>query len=449
MNIVKEETGNLTAVVKVGITKADYAENVEKTLREYRRKANLKGFRPGMAPFGLIKKMFGNQVKLDEINKVISENLFKYLRDENTEILGEPIPVPDTEENRDFETREDFTFSFEIGLSPEIEINLSKKDKVFYHEIEISEKIREEYVNNYRRRYGKFVTADISGEKDILKGKISPVASEGAETPEGFSNENATLAISIVKDEEIKNLFIGRKAGDVIEFDLKKAFPNDYEISGLLGISREKAAEASGVYAFTISEVSRFEMADADQKLFNNVYGENAVNSVEEFHGKIDEEITANLAGESNYRLKLDLKKLALDKINFDLPDEFLKKWLLKADEKANAEEIEKEYPAFRENLRWQLIRKKIARENDIKVTEDELLKEAENITRYQFHQYGLFYATDEQITNYAREMIKKEEDARSIADRILDEKAVEKIKEMVTVENKKVTDEEFDALFK
>ncbi|HRR92971.1 MAG TPA: trigger factor, partial [Bacteroidales bacterium] len=333
--------------------------------------------------------------------------------------------------------------------SPEIEINLSKKDKVFYHEIEISEKIREEYVNNYRRRYGKFATADISGEKDILKGKISPVASEGAETPEGFSNENATLAISIVKDEEIKNLFIGRKAGDVIEFDLKKAFPNDYEISGLLGISREKAAEASGVYAFTISEVSRFEMADADQELFNNVYGENVVNSVEEFHGKIDEEITANLAGESNYRLKLDLKKLALDKINFDLPDEFLKKWLLKADEKANAEEIEKEYPAFRENLRWQLIRKKIARENDIKVTEDELLKEAENITRYQFHQYGLFYATDEQITNYAREMIKKEEDARSIADRILDEKAIEKIKEMVTVENKKVTDEEFDALFK
>ncbi|NMC40078.1 MAG: trigger factor [Bacteroidales bacterium] len=449
MNIVKEETGNLTAVVKVGVTKADYTENVEKTLREYRRKANLKGFRPGMAPFSLIKKMFGNQVKLDEINKIISENLFKYLRDENTEILGEPIPLPDTEKSQDFETREDFTFSFEIGLSPEIEINLSKKDKVFFHEIEINQKIRDEYVNNYRRRYGKFVTADISDEKDILKGKIGPVVTEVSKTPEGFSNEKATLAISIIKDEEIRNLFIGRKAGDVIEFDLKKAFPNDYEISGLLGISREKAAEVSGMFAFTISEVSRFEMADAYQELFNNVYGENVVTSEEEFHSKIDEEISANLAGESNYKLKLDLKKLALDKITFDLPDEFLKKWLLKADEKANAEEIEKEYPAFRENLRWQLIRKKIARENDIKVTEEELLKEAENITRYQFHQYGLFYATDEQITNYAREMIRKEDDARSIADRILDEKAIEKIKEMVTIENKKVTDEEFDALFK
>lgn len=449
MNIVKEETGKLTAVVKVGITNADYAENVEKTLREYRRKANLKGFRPGMAPYSLIKKMFGNQVKLDEINKIISENLFKYLRDENLEILGEPIPLPDKEETRDFESREDFTFSFEIGLSPQIEINLSKKDRVYYHEIEINQKIRDEYINNYRRRYGKFVTADTSEEKDILKGKIAPAVSDDSGAMQGFSNENATLAISIIRDEEIKNLFTGKKAGDVIEFDIRKAFPNDYEISGLLGIGKEKVPEVSGMYAFTVIEVSRFEMADADQELFNKVYGENVVNSEEEFRNKIDEEISANLAGESDHRLKLDLKNLALEKITFDLPDEFLKKWLLKADEKANPEEIEKEYPAFRDNLRWQLIRKKIAKDNDIKVTEEELLEEAEKIARYQFHQYGLFYATDEQITNYAREMIKKEDDARSIADRILDEKAVGIIREMVTIDNKKVTDEEFDALYK
>jgi len=448
MNITRENVDDLNAVLKIQVEKADYEGNVEKVLKDYRKKANIKGFRPGMVPIGLIKKMYGRAVQIDEINKVVTNNIQKYLADEKIEILGDPLPRSDDHEKIDFDTQESFTFSFDLGLSPSIDIKLGKKNKVTFYEIEADEKMKNDYLENYTRRYGKFEKADISEEKDVLKGKIEEIDSEGNPVHEGISADDTTLSIEVIKDKKIKKLFTGRSEKDTIDFDLRKAFPNDFEIAGLLKKQKEEVTEVKGDFRFTVNEISRFRHAEINQELFDRIYGESIVASEEEFRKKLEDEIHTNLTNESNYKLAIDLKKLALEKTEFQLPEDFLKRWLVKVNEKTTEEQVEKEFDNFRNDLKWQLIRNRIARMNEIKITEEELLKEAENITRYQFQQYGLFYADAEQVTTYAKETLKREEDAKRIADKILEEKVTGLLKEMVKLDNKSVTIEEFNKLF-
>jgi trigger factor len=448
MNIIQENIDDLNAVLKIQVEKPDYDEKVEKVLRDYRKKANIKGFRPGMVPIGLIRKMYGKAVMIDEINKVVTDNIQNYLTDQKIEILGDPLPKADEHEDIDFDTKESFTFSFEVGLAPSFELKLSKKNKVTSYEIIADEKMKEEYLANYTRRYGKFEKADVSEEKDMLKGKIEALDESGNTKTGGLFADDTTLGIDVIKDKKIKKEFIGKAAGDVVDFDLRKALPNDYEIAGLLKRQKDEVKGIDGSFRFTVNEVSRFHPAEINQELFNRVYGEGIVTSEEEFRKKLDEEIANNLKQETEFKLSADLKKLAMDKTEFQLPEEFLKKWLLKINDKTTAEQIEKEFGSFTQDLKWQLIRNKIARENEIKITDEELQKEAENITRYQFKQYGLFYATSEQITNYAKETLKREEDAKRIADKILEEKVIELMKEMVKIDDKSVSIDEFNKLF-
>lgn len=444
MNIIKENIDDLNALLKIEIKKADYAENAEKVLRDYRKKANVKGFRPGMVPIGLIKKMYGKAVQLDEINKLVSESIHKYLHDEKVEILGDPLQRADEQDLTDFDKQEDFTFTFEIGLTPQFEIKLSKKNKVTQYQITVDEKMKNDYVSNYTRRFGSFKSSEKSGEKDMLKGNIVELNNADG----GLNAENTTISIDIIKDEKIKKQFIGKTIGAEIDFDLRKALPNDFEIAGILNKKKDEVADVKGKFRFTISEINRFEPAEIGQELFNKVYGEGIVSSEEEFMNKIEGEIVTSLKKESDYKVMLDIKKLALEKSDFSLPEDFLKKWLLKVNEKTTGEQIEKEFDSFRSDLKWQLIRNKIAKENDIKISEEELQAEAANITRYQFQQYGLFYATDEQIGNYAKEMLKREDEAKRIAEKILEEKAIEKLREVVKLEEKQTTADDFNKLF-
>jgi len=448
MNITRENIDDQNAVLNVKIEKADYQEKVEKVLKDYRKKANIKGFRPGMVPIDLIRKMYGFAVKVDEINKTVSENLHKYITDEKIEILGDPLPKADEQEKIDFEKQDDFKFSFELGLAPAVELNFGRKDKVDSYDIIIDEKMKNDYLNNYTRRFGELKKADITEDKDILKGKIEALDDKGNLKTEGPVNDKSTLAIDIIKDEEIKKEFIGKKENESIDFDVKIAFPNDNEIAGLLGRKKEEVAGLEGKFRFTIGEITRFHPAEVNQELFNRIYGEGIVNSEEEFMKKIEEEIAASLKRESDFKLMQDIKKLVLDNTNFSLPEEFLKKWLLKVNENTTTDQIEKEFKSFRSDLKWQLIRNKVAKDNEMKISEEELQNEAEKITRYQFQQYGLFYATDEQISNYAKETLKREEDAKRIADKILEDKVLVQIKSLVKTEDKKVTADEFNKLF-
>jgi trigger factor len=448
MNITRENMDDLNALLKISIDKSDYAEKVETVLKDYRKKASIKGFRPGMVPIGMIRKIYGRAVQIEEINKVVTENIQKYITEEKLDILGDPIPKEDEQEKLDFDTQEDFTFSFEIGLAPEVVLPLSKKNKVNEYEISIDDKMRSDYLENYTRRFGELQKVERTGEKDVVKGKIEAVDTEGNILEGGPSTEDTSIGIDIIKDKKIKKLFIDKAVNDTIDFDLKTAFPNDTEIAGILHLKKEEAQGIEGNFRFTIAEISRFFPAEMGQELFDKVYGEGVVNSEEEFMKKIEEEISLNLKKESEYKLMMDIKNLAIEKNDMKLPEEFLKRWLLKVDEKNTEDQVEKEFDNFRKDLKWQLIRNKVASDNEVKITEDELLAEASNITRYQFQQYGLYYATDEQIANYAKEKLKREEDAKRIADKILEDKVLHLIKDMVKLDTKNVTVDEFNKLF-
>jgi trigger factor len=448
MNITRENIDDLNTVLKVEIKKPDYEEKVENVLKDYRKKANIKGFRPGMVPIGLVKKMYGKAVQIDEINKIVTENIQKYITDEKLEILGDPIPRPDDQKRIDFETQEEFTFSFELGLTPDIDLKLNKKNKVTQYEIIVDEKMKNDYLENYTRRFGELRSAESTEEKDVLKGRLEAIDKNGVPIPEGPSVESTSLSVDIIKDKEIQMQFIGKNLNDTIDFDLKKAYPNDSEIAGLLQKKKEEVEGLEGNFRFTVNEISRFHPAELGQELYTRIYGEGVVTSEDEFRKKIEEEISASLNKESDYKLMLDIKAHTLEKADFPLPEEFLKKWLLRINENTTSEQIEKEFDNFRKDLRWQLIRNKIARENEVKITEEELLQEAATITRLQFRQYGLFYATDEQINNYAKETLKREEDAKRIADKILEEKVIQIIKDLLKLEKKSVSIEEFNKLF-
>lgn len=448
MNITRENIDDLNAILTVKVEKPDYEERVETVLKDYRKKANIKGFRPGMVPIGLVRKMYGKAVRVDEINKVVSENLQKYITDEKLEILGDPLPKTEELDKIDFDNQDEYTFSFELGLSPSINIDLSEKDKVDKYVISIDEKMRNSYIENYTRRFGDLQDAESIDEKDVVKGSIAALGEAGDITEGGLSAEDTSLAVDVIKDDNIKGLFVGKKPGESIDFEIRKAFPNDYEIAGILKLKSEEARDIDGSFRFTISEISRFYPAEINKELFDKIYGEGIVGTEEEFKKKIDEEISANLSRETEYKLMLDIKDLAVSKTDVSLPEDFLKKWLLRVNEKTTAEQIEEEFDNFRKDLKWQLIKNKVARDNDIKISEEELVGEASKITRYQFQQYGLYYATDEQIEKYAKETLKREEDAKRIADKIVDEKVISILKDKVTLEEKTVTSEEFNKLF-
>lgn len=330
MNIIKENIDDLNATLKVNIEKTDYEDKVEKVLRDYRRKANIKGFRPGMVPFGLIKKIYGKAVQLDEINKIVSEGIQKYLTDEKIEILGDPLPEIDDDEVIDFDTQQNFNFSFELGLAPQFEIKLSKKNKVNYYEIIVDEKMKNDYVENYKRRFGQFTKPEKSVETDMLKGNIVALDDKKNVLPDGLSAENTVLSIDIIKDEKIKKHFIGKSVDDTIDFDLRKAFPSDIEIAGILNKQKDEVSQVMGKFRFTIKEINRFRPAEIGKELFDKVYGEGIINSEEDFMKRNEVDIIRNLKQESGYRLRYDIKKLTIDKTEFSCLKNSLKDGCLK-----------------------------------------------------------------------------------------------------------------------
>lgn len=447
MNITRENIDDLNAILKVEVVKDDYEGKVNDVLKEHKKKANIKGFRPGKVPFGLIKKMYGDGVQLEEINKIVSEAVGNYISEEKLDVLGDPLPRRDDNEKIDFATQDDFVFSFDLGLAPEFEVKLSARNKVPYYQIKVDKKLKNDFLDNYRRRFGTYEDADIVTEEDMLKGDIVKLSEEGEPLNDTLKRDSS-LSVKVIKDEDVKKEFIGKKAGDSVDFDIRKSFPNEHEIAGLLQTEHDKLQGADGTYRFVINKVNRFKMADVNQELFDKVYGEGTVKSEEEFMAKLEDEIKENLSKESDYKLNLDAKDMVIDKTKFDLPEEFLKKWLIQTNKDITEEEVEKDFDSFMRDLRWQLIRNKIAKENEFKVEQEDMVKEAVEFTRIQFQQYGIFNAEESQLEMYAKEILKKEDDARRIAEKVIDDKVIGKIKEEIKTDTKKVTTEEFNKLF-
>lgn len=447
MSITRENIDELNAVLKVKIVKDDYEARVTELLKDHSKKAQMPGFRPGKVPFGLIKKMYGTSVLVEEVNKLISESLTKYITDEKINILGEPLPKEG--QMIDWETQTDFELDFEIGLSPEVEVKLTKKDKVVYYNIAVDDKLKENYVKNYTRRFGNFEIADVVEEDEMLIGNLNQADDKGNVLEEGISKEQSTLSLNILKDKEIKDLFKGAKLNDIVTFDVKKAFPNDTEIASLIGIEKEEVAAIEPNFQFTITEIKRFIEHELNQDLFDQVYGKDTVKTVKEFEAKVVEEIKENFAKDSDYRLVIDTRDKLVSKFNPQLPEEFLKRWLFEINkEKFTLEDIEKDFPSFVKDLQWQIIKNTIIKEQDIKVEQEEVQASAKTYALMQFQQYGMFDMPEEQLEGYANEILKNQEEANKLYEKIFEDKVVDYVKELIKIDEKEIALDDFNKLF-
>jgi trigger factor len=448
MNIVKKDIDAINAMLTIQVIKSDYAEKVEKTLRDYRKKANIPGFRPGMVPVGLVKKMYGKSVLAEEMNKIVSDALFGYIKENNINVLGEPLPNETEQADIDFDAQEDFEFKFDLGIAPEFEVKLDKKDKIKYYKIDLTDEMVENQVKSYIGRFGSYVQVEEVEEKDVIKGDLLEFGADKKINENGIKVEAGVLCPAYIKDQKQKKSFIGAKIGDVIKFNPKKAFENGSEISSLLKISKDEANDITSDFQLTITGITRYNESEINQELFDKVFGEGVVTSEEEFRTKIKENIQQNLDSDGNYKFSIDAREAVVkkaDKVEF--PEAFLKRWALETNKDLTPEALESDYPKMIEDLKWHLIKDKIAKGNDIKVEFEDIENFAKKVAQAQFAQYGMPNVPEDILANYVKDMIKDEKSIRSMMDGALDEKVMDIIKTSVKLDETAISIEDFNKM--
>ena len=448
MNITRENIDNLNAILTVSVEKNDYEASVNEVLKNYRKKANMPGFRPGMVPAGLIKKMYGKAALADEVNKVISKGLNEYIQAENLNILGEPLPNEEKQPMINWDTQTDYSFVYDIGMAPEIKVTLDKKTVMPYYSIVANEDMVNKQLDAYAGRLGENKVVETVEDKDTVRGNFVQLSEDGTELEGGISAEKVVIAVDLMKDEEVKASFMGKKAGDVLVFDPVKTYENKHEVGHMLNISHEEAETLSGNFSFSIIEVLRFEKAELNQELFTQTYGdESGITTVEEFKAKIKSELEDNFVYSSDYKFALDSHEALVKEIQFDLPEAFLKRWIKVTNEKMTDEQIESDFDSFMLDLKWQLIKDRIVKDNELKITEEDVRTLAKEMALMQFRQYGLNNVSDEHLENYANHMLKNEDERRKLVTKKQEDVIVATIKEKVTLQLKETSFEEFNKM--
>lgn len=449
MNIKKENKDALNAVVTVEITKEDYEPKVQEVLKDYRKKARIDGFRPGHVPLGLITKLYYTPVKVEEINKLVSNSLIDYLQKENIQILGDPLPHKEEEKKVDFEKQESFEFSFDLGLRPEFDLPALPKVKIPYYKISVDNKMVDERIEELKKHYGRFDDVPEIHDDSMVRGNLAAATEDGQITEGGHKNEGAILSIDRIDNQEIKNLFIGRKVGDQILFDVSKAFPKDADRAGLLGVDPKQLPSLPNTFQFSVTEIKQYVPAPLDQKFFDQVFGEGQVSSEEDFRKKVQEDLEKSLEGEAEFRFTIDARETLIAKTKISLPEDFLKRWMFESnDGKISREEIEKDFDKFVKDLKWQLIVNKIAQENNFKISDEEIKKQAKTLARNQYLRYGLANVPEAYIDNLANSILSKEDEVRRIERQVIEEKVFSWIKVNAKLEDKEIDVEGFKKLF-
>lgn len=448
MNITRENIDELNAILTVSIEKNDYEATVNDVLKNYRKKANMPGFRPGMVPAGLIKKMYGKAALADEVNKIISKSLTEYIHAENLNVLGEPLPNEEKQPAIDWDNQTDFSFVFDIGMAPAIDVKLDEIAALPFYNIIADDEMVSKQVDAYAGRLGENKVVETVGEKDTVRGNFVQLNEDGSELEGGIVAEKVVIAIDLMKDEDAKASFIGKKAGDVIVFDPVKAYDNKHDVGHMLNISHEAAENLSGNFSFTIIEVLHFEKAELNEDLFKKIYCEDCgIATEEEFKAKVKTEIEENFVYSSNYKFALDSRDNLIKAIPFALPEAFLKRWIKATNEKMTDEQIDGDFDNFMTDLKWQLIKDRIVRDNDLKITEEDVRALAKEMAAMQFRQYGLNNVGDEHLENYANHMLKNEEERRKLVARKQEDVIVATIKDKVTLDVKEVSFDEFNKM--
>ena len=434
MNIQKEQIDELNAIVKVAITKDDYSDKVDKILKDYKKQANIPGFRKGQVPMGLIKKQYGKAVLVDEVNKLLQDNLNKYLTEEKLDVLGNPLPKQ--QDNFNWEA-EDFSFEFELGLAPNFEVTLKTKKPITHYKIVADKKMIDEQVDRIRKQYGKLISKSEVGKNDELTGTFRNEEEE--------IDHKSNLEMSKVKSKKAIDGLRGKKAGDTVILKTKGLFKEDYLLSGALGIQKEKAEKLNIEVSFSIEEINERESADLDQELFDKLFGKDAITSEKDLRGRIKEDSEKQFEQQADQKLLNDITERLIDTIKFDLPSGFLKKWIQTTGEKSlSEEEANDEYEKSEKGLRYQLIEGKIIKDNGIEIQFDELKEFAKGFIKSQMAQYGQLNPQEDELDNIATRVLGNQEEVKRLSEQLMSQKLIALYKEKANLKKKEATYDNF-----
>ena len=449
MNITLNKTDSVNAVITIEVEKADYVTEVENSLKDLRKNAVLPGFRKGMAPPSFLRQKYGKSVLVEEINKLVSKKLSEYIQENKTEILGEPLPAEE-QKQIDFDKQEDFVFSFDVGLSPKIDIKLTKDDQVPYYLIQVSDEMIDKQIEHLKNKYGNQEQGETVEDKDLVKGHLIELDENGASKINGINLESAVIMPMYIKNEGEKEKMINSKLHSTIVFNPYSAYDgSEVELASFLSVKKEEVKNHTGNFSYEIVEINRFKEAELNQELFDKVYGEGNIESEEKFREKVKEDLSQQLTPESDYKFFIDAKKMLEEKASdLQLPDAFLKRWLLASDTKRTPESVEEEYPKIVNDLKFHLIKEHLIEENEITLDDNDLQEYAKQATRAQFAQYGMYTVPDDLLEKYSQEMLKKQESYRALGEKIFEDKLIKILKEQVTLETKEISIDEFQQLF-
>ncbi|MGB5227865.1 MAG: trigger factor [Eudoraea sp.] len=434
MNIQKEQIDELNAIVKVAITKDDYSDKVDKILKDYKKQANIPGFRKGQVPMGLIKKQYGKAVLVDEVNKLLQDNLNKYLTEEKLDVLGNPLPKQ--QDNFNWEA-EDFSFEFELGLAPNFEVALKTKKAITHYKIVADKKMIDEQIDRIRKQYGKLISKSEVSKNDEITGTFRNEEEE--------IDHKSNLEMSKVKSKKAIDGLRGKKVGDTIVLKTKGLFKEDYLLSGALGIQKEKAEKLNIEVSFTIEEINERESANLDQELFDKLFGKDAITSEKELRERIKEDSEKQFEQQADQKLLNDVTERLIETIKFDLPSGFLKKWIQTTGEKSlSEEEANDEYEKSEKGLRYQLIEGKIIKDNGIEIQFDELKEFAKGFIKSQMAQYGQLNPQEDELDNIATRVLSNQDEVKRLSEQLMSQKLISLYKEKANLKKKEVTYDNF-----
>ena len=447
MKITFDCPDKINGLMTMVIEPADYQERVEKTLKDYRKKAQVPGFRPGQVPMGMIKRQYGTAVKVEEVNRLISEKLYGYIQENKIQMLGEPLPNQEKQKPQDFEKEGDLEFVFDIAVAPEMKAELTDKDKLTYYDIKVDDKLIDDQVQMYASQAGEFKDAETFSGNDTLTGALRELDQKGNTKEDGLSNEAAMIMPAYIKEDKQRKLFDGAKKGDVITFNPKKAYPdNDAEVAALLKVDKEQVKDLDSDFSYQINEIRHFQPAELNQQLFDRVFGEGTVKDEKAFREKIAETIKPQLQGNSDYKFLIDLRAYMEKKVGeVAFPEALLKRVMLQNNKDKDADYVEKNFEGSIKELKWHLIKEQLVAANQIKVEDADVKAVAKDAIRQQFAQYGMSNVPDDVLENYAAEQLKKRENIDGFVDRAVDQKLVETLKTVVKLTKKEVSLEDFN----
>lgn len=448
MNISFENPDKVNGLLTITVEEDDYKADVEKTLKDYRKKANIPGFRPGQAPMGMIKRQFGMSAKMDAINKLVGNSLYKYVEDNHIKMLGEPL-ASEKQAPVELEKEAPYRFSFDIAVAPDFNISLTESDVIDYYNITVEDKFVDQQVDMYASRMGKHEEVEVYQDNDMLKGDLRELDENGDTKEGGITVEGAILMPTYIKVEEQKALFEGAKLGDVIAFNPRKAYPdNDTEVAQLLKIERDAVKEMNADFSYQVTEIEHFVKHAVDQELFDSVFGEGVVADEQSFREKIAEGLKGQLVKDSDYKFLLDVRAYCEEKVgDLKYADDLLKRIMLSRNKDKGEDFVEKNYAQSIKELTWSLIKDQLVAAYDIKVESGDIRETAKEVARAQFAQYGMNEVPEEYVDHFADEVMKKQQDSEMLVARTVDRKLTDVLKTVVKLNEKDISVEDFNKM--